>query len=231
MSEHWTDRLSEYLDGELDAVETARLEAHLAACDECRTTLTELRRVVNEAARLEDVPPENDLWPAILERIRAGDAEMLPFPAAPAPPRRGFHFSVPQLAAAATVLVSLGAGAVWLMTRPAAEPAPTVAETEAAPPPAQQAMATQLVASTQAPYEEAIRQLERELDRRRPNLDSATIAVVERNLRIIDAAIAEARAALQNDPSNVWLYQHLDNTTMRKIDLLRRAASMRSAGT
>src|SRR3989449_44617 len=49
MKDQWTERLSEYLDGELTGPERATLEAHVASCDACRTTLDELRRVVTNA--------------------------------------------------------------------------------------------------------------------------------------------------------------------------------------
>jgi hypothetical protein len=48
--------------------------------------------------------------------------------------------------------------------------------------------------------------------------------VVEENLRVIDDAIDEARAALARDPANGFLYRHLDRTMTKKLDLLRRAA-------
>lgn len=232
MSEHWTDRLSDYLDGDIAPGEATRLEAHLSGCAACLAALDDLRALQVRTAALEDQPPPNDLWPAILQRIGQPEAEVLPI-RPPVSRKRRFSFSIVQLAAAATILVSLSSGAVWLLTRPdpAAAPAQLGSGSgapvmdEATPRPAQ------LVASTQANYEDAIRELERELMSRRSQLDSTTIAVVERNLGIIDAAIADARSALENDPSNAYLYQHLDNTLMRKIDLLRRAAAMRSAAT
>ena len=63
MKDQWTDRLSEYLDGELGAAERAALEGHLATCAECGATLAELRRVVARARALDDRPPTADLWP------------------------------------------------------------------------------------------------------------------------------------------------------------------------
>src|SRR5207253_2769264 len=69
MKDQWTDRLSEYLDGELSGPERTTLEAHVASCDACRTTLDELRRVVTNARALDDRPPTVDLWPAIATRI------------------------------------------------------------------------------------------------------------------------------------------------------------------
>src|SRR5690242_6390457 len=69
MKDQWTDRLSEYLDGDLTPAERTTLEAHLAACGTCRTTLDELRRVVARAQALDDRPPAADLWPGIAEHI------------------------------------------------------------------------------------------------------------------------------------------------------------------
>src|SRR5438552_2880402 len=69
MNDQWTARLSEYLDGEVTPAEQTALEAHLASCDACRTTLEELRRVVTNARALDDRPPTADLWPSVAARI------------------------------------------------------------------------------------------------------------------------------------------------------------------
>ena len=68
MKDIWTNRLSEYLDGELDATERAALEAHLATCGHCYATLADLRDVVAHAKTLVDREPAKDLWAG----IRAG---------------------------------------------------------------------------------------------------------------------------------------------------------------
>src|SRR2546425_12951853 len=89
MKDQWTDRLSEYLDGELTAPERTTLEAHLASCEGCRTTLAELRRVVTNARALDDRPPAADLWPAVAARIRRAPREKGP------PGVRRVFFSLP----------------------------------------------------------------------------------------------------------------------------------------
>src|SRR5881296_4533989 len=98
MKDQWTDRLSEYLDDELAPSERTALEAHLAGCDGCRTTLDELRRVVTNARALDDRPPAADLWPAVAARIglsaRSKQRAVV----------RRFSFTVPQLAAASVAL-------------------------------------------------------------------------------------------------------------------------------
>jgi hypothetical protein len=57
------DQLSAYIDGELEAHEHARIEAHLPGCAECRTTLDALRATVAALTELpEPVPTEQDSW-------------------------------------------------------------------------------------------------------------------------------------------------------------------------
>ena len=68
MNDLWTNRLSEYIDGELDNTEREALEAHLATCGQCYATLADLRQVVARAKTLEDREPAKDLWAG----IRAG---------------------------------------------------------------------------------------------------------------------------------------------------------------
>ena len=51
--EAFAARLSALVDGELDAVERARVEAHLDACAACRGLLADLRDLRRRAARLD----------------------------------------------------------------------------------------------------------------------------------------------------------------------------------
>src|SRR3954471_7237690 len=117
MSDQWTSRLSEYVDGELENGERVSLEAHLQSCTECCAIAGELRRVVRRARTLKQRGPERDLWPGIANRIgaTAGAAD----PVVDLDPRRRsprrWSFSLPQLAAAAVALMTVSGGAVWLL--------------------------------------------------------------------------------------------------------------------
>jgi anti-sigma factor RsiW len=223
-TDSWRARLSEYLDDELDPAERAELETHLDGCAECRTTLEQLRRVVARAARLVEAPPAEDLWPGIADRIREGPARA----GAPATarsralPRRALTIGVPQLAAAAVLLVVLSSGVAWQLGRGSLS-ATGPAET-AAVPPAGNTVPVAIIATHR--YESAIAQFERVLAEGRDRLDTATVRVVERNLAIIDRAIDEARGALAADPSNAYLNRHLADAMRRKLDLLRRTTSL-----
>src|SRR5687768_302623 len=122
----WTDRLSDYLDGELDADERAQLEHHLERCAACSATLAELSVVVERARALVPTEPARDLWPQIAGAIGAPrrretagladdgaagppQGEVLSLPVRSAP--RRVSFSLPQLAAASLVL-ALGSALV-----------------------------------------------------------------------------------------------------------------------
>lgn len=113
MDDRWTDRLSEYLDGDLAGPECAGMEAHLATCADCRCILDELRGVVRSAAALPDEPPDRDLWAGVESRLeaRGAGAKVISM----AERRRHFSFTLPQLAAAGVLLMAASSGLVWVL--------------------------------------------------------------------------------------------------------------------
>jgi hypothetical protein len=234
----FTDRLSDYLDDELAAGERAEIEAHLAGCAQCAAVLADLKRVVARARALEPRPPQTDLWAGIAAHIEAEAAGTIV-------PRRRVSFTLPQLAAAAVILIAVSAGLAWQTSErlagrsaessraavssstPAsiAAPAPSVERSAERQAPADDVqMATVSVADPQ--YDAAVADLENALKHGRGRLDENTIAIVEHNLQIIDQAIEQARQALAADPANSYLSSHLFEARRRKLDLLRRAAAL-----
>ncbi|HEX6747452.1 MAG TPA: zf-HC2 domain-containing protein [Longimicrobium sp.] len=75
-ADDWTDRLSEYLDGELEPAERMALEEHLRSCLSCRATLEQLRAVKVRAERLADRQPPPEVWAEIARRIGAPDVTL-----------------------------------------------------------------------------------------------------------------------------------------------------------
>ena len=230
MHEEWTDKLSDYLDGELPHDEQRAVEAHLETCADCAAVLNDLKRVVARARAVADTsrPPSTDLWPGIADRIEPR-AKIRPFTAR----QRRVTFTLPQLAAAAALVAAVSGGVVWRM-RPAA--APVVAQTQTTPIAAEPAVRPEAdagagdrvvpVSLADAQYDAAVGDLERALKQGRGRLDASTIATVEHNLQIIDQAIEQAREALAADPVNAYLSGHLVEARRRKLDLLRRAAAL-----
>jgi len=75
-------------------------------------------------------------------------------------------------------------------------------------------------------YGKEIEMLQNIVSQRRTQLDSSTVAIIERNLRIIDAAINQSRAALARNPASMLLSQQLTHALDKKVELLRTAVML-----
>ena len=238
MSEHVSDHLSAYLDDELEPQVRAHVDAHLRTCAACRGELDALRRIVTHAATIadEDTPPARDLWSGIAARIERPRVVALSDVAAhrAAPPAssrtasRRVSLSIAQLAAAAALLIAVSGATAWFMRGNTSQaPATTTAgviqaEVETSGTPDE----VRLVNFADAQYDVAVSDLERVLNERRNDLNPRTVEILERNLKLIDAAIAQARQALEGDPGNQYLNRHLVESRHRKLELLRRATAI-----
>lgn len=75
-------------------------------------------------------------------------------------------------------------------------------------------------------YQRAVDELAQALETRRDDLAPETVATLERNLAIIDAAIAESRQALERDPNSQELTRMLSATYDAKVRLLRNTVQL-----
>ena len=80
--------------------------------------------------------------------------------------------------------------------------------------------------SAEQVYSAEIARLHTIVERRRTQLDAVTISVIERNLRVIDDAIAQCRLALAKDPGSRFLMESLNNALENKVELLRTATML-----
>jgi hypothetical protein len=197
--------VDDYLERRLDAAATAEAAAHLFACSACRTLADELRALHVAATTLpREIQPARNLWPGISARLAPRQVRTLAWKRwAP-------------LVMAATIVVAVTALLTARLTshgsRVAAGPAPVSAHPAAFDADRDYALATE--------------DLERLLAERRDQLAPATVAVLERNLALIDAAITESRAALAADPANADLRALLWGAHRQKLDLLERATRL-----
>jgi hypothetical protein len=222
MNDQWTNRLSEYLDGELDEAQRIELESHLAACEACVTTLAELRQVVGRAQALDDRPPVRDLWPGIATRIGVSTDELASRRA-----RRRISFTVPQLVAASIALIAVSAGIARLASN---QPTPrTPAPGPTSGPVVQSASFDKADSSADI----AVDQLRLALaeGQRTGRLNPTTVYKLEHSLAVIDSAIAEGRRALALDPQSAYLNHHLADTMRHKLEFLREANRIATART
>jgi anti-sigma factor RsiW len=228
----WAGQLSDFLDGGLQDDRRREMERHLAECGECRTILAELDEIRDAAGRLDSPPPQRDLWPGIAAVIRSGRsrlpsrAKVIELPTAlrdrgPASVR-GLFLTVPQMAAAAVVLVVTSVVLTWAAgpgvgTRDIGSPVPT----RGAP--------VSMVAEVAAPPADLIQELtalESVLTEARGRLDAGTLRILEKNLQVIERAIQDSKQALAVDPGNAFLRDHLEATYREKADYLREARDL-----
>ena len=77
-------------------------------------------------------------------------------------------------------------------------------------------------------YDKEINVLQRIVRRQKAGLDTSTVTVIEKNLGSLDSAIAQIRAALKKNPESSLLDAQASRALEMKVELLRRAAMLRS---
>lgn len=187
-------------------------------------TDNEIEAIRAAAAKLPLVEPSRDLWPGIEARL---GAQVVDINRHDQRRSRGFVVSTRMLASAAAILIMATAGTTYLVLRDRLSAAGTVAAAGRGAPMGESGLATRAslpVGGEFGAYTEEIDDLQGAIAERRSSLDPATIAVIERNLRIIDAAIEESKRALANDPASPLLTALLSEALANKVRLLRQAA-------
>lgn len=222
MNDQWTDRLSEYLDGELADAERMALEAHLTTCADCTAVLADLRRVVARAQALDDRPPARDLWSGIADRIGVSTDDLARRRA-----RRRVSFTVPQLIAASVALIAMSAGVARVVPRPTTNREP------AAMNPGSVSVVPVAIQKAGATADHDVQDLRLALadGQRTGRLSPMTVHRIEHSLAVIDSALAEGKRALAVDPKSAYLNQHLADTMRRKMEFLREANRIASPRT
>jgi anti-sigma factor RsiW len=200
------DLLDDYVDGTLAEAQFQEVELHLASCESCRKAERGLRRLLAEAAALpREKSPVRDLWPEIRQQIG---------------PRATFAAWRP-LAIAASLVLAVAAG---YFLRGAPTPATTLGPSQPVGRPV--SVSSPALAQAEDDYVRAADALWAALHERRDAYSPETIESVEKNLAVIDTALAEVRAALQRDPENPELTRMLAATHRKKVDVLRRVVKL-----
>jgi len=202
-------RIDPFVDGELDEAARLDVERHLERCDACRAAVEELRSLLRDAESLpRAIEPPRDLFPAIRSTLSRGG-----------PHSRAW---LGWAGLAASLLILLTAAALFLGPREAQAPAAAESPLPAA------SFATSRYLAAEDEYRRATEQLLAALEERKAGLAPETVEVVERNLQIIDAAIAEVKTALDADPADSRNGEFLTALQRQKIQLLRRASRLSS---
>ena len=217
MTPHLTfDEISELAES-CDSGDHGAPSAHVGECEACRASLHRVRSLLAAARALpRDVAPPPEVWRAVHASV-ARDAR-----------QRGTRamswWHNGWLASAAAILLVVGTATVMnLAARGRSSKAKAMVETPAS------SMSSPALFAVDKNYIVTIRELRAALETQRPGLTPRTVQTVERSLRVIDDAIAEARAALAADPANPALVDILAGHYERQVDLLQRATELSSS--
>lgn len=214
MTHHLDDQtLSDLLDDARDSAARSAAEEHLAACDVCFSRHQRMRMLIIQAGSLPRMMPAPEgEWQAIRARLQTGGSRAATTP---------WWTRRSALLAAGLALViassAITAGVVGGRRDGAQQ---TAARSRAVAP------LTPRLAALEHEYTTVSRDLERQLAERKHTLAPETVAAVERSLRTIEAAIAEAREALARDPGSETLARLLVAGHDQKVELLRHAARL-----
>ncbi len=221
----WTQEL---MDGTLGSIRRAELERHLDECADCGAFAADLQTIRDATASLEPLAPPDGVWLQVAGRLLQEGRASLP-PARPAAPRR--HAAL--LAIAAALVLAVGASIVMLLpefrSNNPSQPPGASASPQSGNAPANdavQSVETEFRLAEQH-YQNAIAKLEQaaRLDQASADqnaaIDPQTAATLQKNLQVIDQAIAESRAALRSEPQSAPARDSLFDALRRKVGLLQ----------
>lgn len=207
--------VDDFVDDELKPELRAEVERHLADCPACRCSVEELRELQRSVAALPDgIAPPRDLLPGIRDAVRRGTGS-------------GTYSPWWRWAGVAASVLLL-CGAVWLglrLTRPDHESGPTTTKVGTALPAAQITLAE--LGAAELEYEQATVRLLEAIEQR-DDLSAETKAVISENLKVIDQAIEEVRAALDADPGDTRNGHVLNALYRQKVEFLWRISRLSS---
>ena len=226
--------LHDALDRALTAPETAALAAHLETCVACGDLQADLALLHDAAASLDRPIARAGGWQTLAARL---EQEGLLQPVA-AKPRPTAWRTYTWMTLAATLLAGTGVAIGWranetaaplapIANAPASAPASSPGRGNARDPKAVEAIETELRIAA-AHYEKAIAGLEAIVAEDRTRLDPKVAVVVERNLALIDKAIADSRTALQGQPGSLLAQETLFGAYRRKVALLQDLIALAS---
>lgn len=195
------------IDDELSPDERAGIERHAATCASCRDLARAAAEVHQRLRSLpREVAPPRDLWPAVLGSL-------------PAPVADGGGRGQSWARTVGWLAVAAGFALAFVLAN---RPNVWAPERSVVRDPVGRDLA-ELRAAEEA-YAESARRLNEAFSRVRDRLPAETRVVLEKNIAIIDAAIAETRLALVAEPRNREVARLLNDMQLQRVELLRRAA-------
>ena len=217
MSDHLTDtQVHDLCDQALPESESLALRQHLDGCASCRDRMVRLEALLAAAVTAPtEIPPPEDLWPSLRGRIESGKVAAI----TEGPATRQWWAKTGVALGAAAVLVLVTATVTAILITPEPKVVPGAASGPLVAPADAPAEVSMLIAD----YEGLTSGLAREFSRLRHRLPPEAVATVEVNLHVIDAALAEIRGVIAQEPHNAALLELLATIYRQKVSVLEHA--------
>ena len=215
--------IQELADGTLGPIRRAELEQHLDECPQCRALAADLKKIHDVAQSLDRPAPPDRVWLQIAGRLRQEGR------VAPPPPLVTRRHHMAMLAVAASLVIAVGAALylLWpLRQQTHVDPQQTASGQPAGAPgnvstgDPVQGVGDEFRLAEQH-LQAGIAKLEEAAKAEGSSIDPTTAATLQKNLQIIDQAIAESRAALQSEPQSTPARESLFDALRRKVTLLQ----------
>lgn len=213
--ERYVTAIQDLTDGTLGAIRRAELGLHLDQCEGCRRLADDLARIRQEFSRLDRPAPPDRVWLQVAGRLRQ---EGRVNASAAQPARSASAWRYAPLALAASLLLVVGASLVVLYPR--SQPDVPQEQGNAAARDAVEGVEAEFRLAEQH-YQNAIAKLEEAARSDDDTIDAQTAAMLQKNLQVIDQAIAESRAALRTEPQSAPARDSLFDALRRKVVVLQ----------
>jgi anti-sigma factor RsiW len=221
--QRYTEAIQELVDGTLGSIRRSELQFHLDQCDDCRALLQDLERIRDLAGSLDRPVVPNRVWLQVAGRLRQ-EGRLRPAVVEVRSPHRRYVLA----AIAAALLMAVGGSLFFGL--PAARGSRQ--QQAASRSPAGNAPSTAAVQGDQGDiaaefrlaeehYQNAIAKLEEAAKTDQNAIDPQTAGMIQKNLRVLDQAIAESSAAVRNDPASTAARDSLFDVLKRKVSLLQ----------
>jgi hypothetical protein len=212
-------RLSELADDGLSPGDRAEVKAHVDGCAECRDLLRDLQQIRRAAQSLGPMAPPDHVWLQV-----AGQTRLDRPPMDPRATRIARRPAMRQWIGLAAALVVVTIGANYFVSSvpddggaaDAGNPAGTASVKR---------IADELAQAMQH-YDNAITELEALAKSNSVLLDAQMAEALRENIQTVNAAIAESRAALGENPGSTTAQESLYEALRRKVVVLQATVNL-----
>lgn len=206
--------ISEFIDGDLDAVRVLRLQRHLDSCSDCREFKRELEQIARQSGELKMAVPRDLSWSRLKPRIADSAPKQKVRPAS-----FGLGRYSPRLVFGGAFLLAVIIGAIVTAPRIWRSKVSLPAEDS-------RSYALAKLDEAEQHYQMAIRALGEAALSREGDLDPKVAQVFRSNLKIIDISIAACKQAVLSDPNNIDSRKYLLAVYEEKTKLLESLMSI-----